>query len=33
MFEEVVRGTVSEVLEYFQENPGKVKGEFVIIVY
>ena len=33
MFEEIVRGTVSEVLEYFQQNPGKVKGEFVIIVY
>jgi 16S rRNA (cytidine1402-2'-O)-methyltransferase len=33
MFEEIVRGTVSEVLEYFQENPGKVKGEFVIIIY
>jgi 16S rRNA (cytidine1402-2'-O)-methyltransferase len=33
MFEEVVRGTVAEVLEYFQQNPSKVKGEFVIIVY
>lgn len=33
MFEEIVRGTVSEVLEYFQQNPSKVKGEFVIIVY
>ena len=33
MFEEIVRGNVSEVLEYFQQNPGKVKGEFVIIVY
>lgn len=33
MFEEIVRGTVSETLEYFQQNPGKVKGEFVIIVY
>jgi len=33
MFEEIVRGTVVEVLEYFQQNPGKVKGEFVIIVY
>ena len=33
MFEEIVRGTVPEVLDYFLENPGKVKGEFVIIVY
>jgi len=33
MFEEIVRGSVSEVLDYFQKNPGKVKGEFVIIVY
>ncbi|MCX6761383.1 MAG: 16S rRNA (cytidine(1402)-2'-O)-methyltransferase [Candidatus Moranbacteria bacterium] len=33
MFEEIVRGTVSEVLGYFLENPGKVKGEFVVIVY
>lgn len=32
MFEEVVRGTVEEVLQYFKENPSKVKGEFVIIV-
>ncbi|MFA4818068.1 MAG: 16S rRNA (cytidine(1402)-2'-O)-methyltransferase [Parcubacteria group bacterium] len=33
MFEEIVRGNVDEVLKYFQENPGKVKGEFTIIVY
>jgi len=33
MFEEIVRGTVEEVLNYFIENPGKVKGEFVVIVY
>ena len=33
MFEEIVRGTTEEVLKYFQENPGKVKGEFTIIVY
>jgi 16S rRNA (cytidine1402-2'-O)-methyltransferase len=33
IFEEVVRGTVSEVLEYFKNNPEKVKGEIVIIVY
>lgn len=33
MFEEIVRGSVSEVLGYFSENKNKVKGEFVIIVY
>lgn len=29
-FEEIIRGTCSEVLEYYRDNP--VKGEFVIIV-
>jgi 16S rRNA (cytidine1402-2'-O)-methyltransferase len=33
MFEEIVRGEVKNVLEYFQTNPGKVKGEITIIVY
>lgn len=33
MFEEIVRGSVDEVLEYFNKNPGKIKGEFVIVVY
>jgi len=33
MFEEIVRGGVAEVLEYFQANPGKVKGEITIIIY
>jgi 16S rRNA (cytidine1402-2'-O)-methyltransferase len=33
MFEQVVRGNVSEVLEYFAANPTKIKGEFVIVVY
>lgn len=33
MFEEIVRGNVSEVLEYYRNHPGKVKGEFVIVVY
>ena len=33
MFEEIVRGTTEEVLNYFLENPGKVKGEFVIIAH
>lgn len=30
-FEEFKRGTVQEVLAYYQENPWKVKGEFVIM--
>lgn len=33
MFEEIVRGQVKEILEYFEKNKGKIKGEFVIIVY
>jgi len=32
MFEEVVGGTASEVLNYFKSNPDKVRGEFVVIV-
>jgi 16S rRNA (cytidine1402-2'-O)-methyltransferase len=33
MFEEIVRGTVPEVLQYFLDNPTKIKGEFVIVAY
>jgi len=33
MFEEIVRGTTEEVLNYFEDNKNKIKGEFVIIVY
>jgi len=33
MFEEIVRGTTEEVLKYFMDNPSKIKGEFVIIIY
>lgn len=33
VFEEVVRGSVSDGLRYFTEHPDKVKGEFVIIAY
>ncbi|EKE11150.1 MAG: hypothetical protein ACD_15C00133G0001 [uncultured bacterium] len=33
MFEEIVRGDISQMLEYFQKNPGKIKGEFVIIIH
>lgn len=32
MFEEIVRGNVAQVIEYFLQSPQKVKGEFVIIV-
>lgn len=32
MFEEIKKGTVSEVSEYFKQNPDKVRGEFVIII-
>jgi len=30
--EEVVKGTVDNVIEYFNENPDKVRGEFVVII-
>jgi 16S rRNA (cytidine1402-2'-O)-methyltransferase len=29
-FEEFRRGTPSEIIEYFENTPGKLKGEFVI---
>lgn len=32
MFEEKVYGTSTEVLEYFQNHPQKVKGEFVVVI-
>lgn len=33
IFEEVVRGSVSEVKTYLESKAGKMKGEFVIVVY
>lgn len=33
MFEEVVKGSPEEVLEYFIKNTDKVRGEFVVVVY
>ncbi len=33
IFEEVVRGSVGEVKEYLEKKVGKMKGEFVLIVY
>lgn len=32
VFEEFVRGTVSEVRNYFADNPDHIRGEFVVIV-
>lgn len=31
MFEQYIRWTIIEVQEYFKENPGKIKGEFVVL--
>ena len=33
LFEEVVRGSIAEVLTHLQSDPNKTKGEFVIITY
>jgi len=33
MFEEVKRGNLEEVKKYYEDNPDKVRGEFVVIVY
>lgn len=33
MFEEIVRGSVTEAIRYFTEHPDKVKGEFSVIAY
>lgn len=30
-FEEFRRGTVNEVVDYFENTPGKIKGEFVVM--
>jgi len=30
-FEEYIRGSIKEVQQYFNENSGKVKGEFVVL--
>lgn len=32
IFEEIVSGTPEKVLNYFKENPDKVRGEFVLII-
>ncbi len=33
VFEEIRRGSVEEISKYYEENPDKVKGEFVVVVY
>ena len=33
IFEEIVRGTPSELISFFTDNPDKVRGEFVVICY
>jgi len=33
MFEEIKRGSVSEILEYYSKNSDKIKGEFTVIVH
>jgi len=33
LFEEFVRGTIQEVISYFESNQDKVRGEFVVSVY
>lgn len=33
LFEEIVRGSAEEILEYFKKQPEKIKGEFTIIIY
>ncbi len=32
IFEQVISGTPDDLLKYFEENPDKVKGEFVVMV-
>ncbi len=32
MFEEVISGTPQEILAYFEKNPDKMRGEFVVMV-
>lgn len=31
--EEIIRGSAEEILKYLEENPEKLKGEFVVIIY
>ena len=31
IFEQIKRGSIDEVIEYYEANPDKLKGEFVVI--
>lgn len=33
MFEEIVRGDLNEIEEYFENKEGRIKGEFVVILH
>ena len=33
MHEEIVRDDINNVIKYFENNTGKIKGEFVVLVY
>lgn len=33
MFEEIVRGNISDILRHFQGNSDKIRGEFTVVVY
>lgn len=32
IYEEIVRGSISEIITYFKENPQKLKGEFTVVI-
>lgn len=32
IFEQIVRGNIDEILNYFEQNQDKIKGEFVLII-
>ncbi|MFH1367356.1 MAG: 16S rRNA (cytidine(1402)-2'-O)-methyltransferase [Patescibacteria group bacterium] len=32
MFEEIIRGNINDIKSYFENNPDKVRGEFVVLV-
>lgn len=33
LFEEVKRGKLEEIIQYYSDHPDKIKGEFVVVVY
>jgi len=33
VFEQIIRGSIDQVLSYFQTNKDRIKGEFVIVAY